>query len=52
MQAIHVTKFGYPSVLQLATVARPTPKNNEVLVKLTYSSVNFNDYMERSDSYL
>ena len=51
MQAIHVTQFGDPSVLQLATVPRPTPKDNQVLVKLTYSGVNFNDYMERSDFY-
>ena len=40
MQVIHVTKIGDPSVLQLVTVPRPTFKDNEVLVRLSYSGVN------------
>lgn len=51
MQAVQVTKIGDPSVLKLATVARPIPQENEVLVKLSYSGVNFNDFMERTDYY-
>jgi NADPH2:quinone reductase len=51
MQAIHVTRIGGPDVLQLVTIPRPTPRASEVLVRLNYSGVNFNDYMERTDFY-
>ena len=51
MQAIHVTRIGEPEVLQPVTIARPTPSPGEALIKLTYSSVNFNDFMERTDYF-
>jgi NADPH:quinone reductase-like Zn-dependent oxidoreductase len=43
MKAIVYTKYGSRNVLQLLDVAKPEPKENQVLVKVHAASVNFLD---------
>ena len=44
MKAIVYTKYGSPDVLQLREVAKPVPKDNQVLVKVYASSANALDF--------
>jgi 2-desacetyl-2-hydroxyethyl bacteriochlorophyllide A dehydrogenase len=44
MKAIVSNQYGTPDVLKLAEVTAPTPKDNEVLVKVYAASVNSADY--------
>ena len=47
MKAIIITKYGSPDVLKLREVEKPTPKNNEVLIKIKSASVTAADSMMR-----
>jgi len=44
MKAIVHTKYGPPDVLQLTEVAKPTPKDDEVLIRVHAASLNAADF--------
>jgi NADPH:quinone reductase-like Zn-dependent oxidoreductase len=53
MQAIVYTTYGSPDVLQLNDVEKPTPKDNEVLVKVHAASANPLDWhLMRAEPFL
>ena len=51
MNAIEITSFGAPDVLQLATRADPEPAAGEVLIRVSASGVNRPDVLQRTGNY-
>lgn len=48
MKAITYTQYGSPDVLHLTEVATPTPKADEVLIRVRATTVNFGEVMARN----
>ncbi len=47
MKAVVMNEYGSPDVLKLETRQKPTPKENEVLIKVHASSVKYGDLIAR-----
>jgi NADPH:quinone reductase-like Zn-dependent oxidoreductase len=52
MKAIVYTKYGMPDVLKFQDVETPTPKDDEVLVKVHASSVNIAEWYGMTGLFL
>ncbi|KAF9997107.1 NADPH:quinone reductase [Entomortierella chlamydospora] len=51
MNAVQIPKHGDSSILAYVPVPKPTPKPDQVLVKVAYAGVNFIDTYQRSGLY-
>ncbi len=51
MKAVLLDSFGGPEVLRIGEIEKPTPKENEVLIKVIATSINRPDLVQREGKY-
>ncbi len=52
MKAIKLTEFGSPDVLHLTDIEKPVPAENEILIRIHATHVNFGDIVARKFNQL
>lgn len=52
MKAVVFTEYGSPDVLQLKEIAKPSPKDGEILVRICATPVNYGDLTARNFAHL
>lgn len=48
MKAVILTQYGSPDMLKLQEIAKPTPKPNQICVRVRANSLNFGDLLARN----
>ncbi|PLY02835.1 MAG: NADPH:quinone oxidoreductase [Desulfuromonas sp.] len=51
MKAVVIKEFGAPEVMSVGEIDKPTPKANEVLIKVVATSINRPDLVQRLGNY-
>ena len=48
MKAVMFNEYGSPDVLQVRDIEKPSPKDNEILIKIFATSINYGDTLTRN----
>ncbi|HBD95230.1 MAG: hypothetical protein A2015_09540 [Spirochaetes bacterium GWF1_31_7] len=52
MKAVMFTEYGSPDVLKICEIAKPVPKDNEILIKVMATQINYGDLIARDFAHI